>query len=156
MSGQQTRYHMRHLADVPHAVYVVWSKDIPIYVGMTSNWVSRTGCHMHYLRDGKATHIDVWEVADNRTEAEEIEERTIRALDPRDNVTHSPTHEYLRARWEWYSEWAHAYRQSFDSRFAWAQTESAMAQALAVLNEHGYSRASAESLGLYPQRRAAA
>lgn len=105
MSGHRREFHLRHLADRPHAIYIVWgggNGDEPIYVGMTSNWVTRVGSHMHYLRDGEAVHIDVWHACDSRAEAEALEEQTIRALDPRDNCQHSPTRERDRAEWEAY------------------------------------------------------
>jgi predicted GIY-YIG superfamily endonuclease len=86
--------NLAHLADKPHFVYVVWADDEPLYVGMTSDWMTRTGHHLHYFRPSEfrasATHIDVWECAESRYEAELIERDVIRALDPRDNSRHSP------------------------------------------------------------------
>jgi hypothetical protein len=100
MSVDGPRYaaSVAHLADLPHAVYIVWSDDVALYVGMTSNWLARTGQHMRYIADGRATHIDVWACADSRYEAELIERDTIRALDPRDNYRHSPRAEAIHAK----------------------------------------------------------
>lgn len=141
MSGHRREFHMRHLAHRPHAVYVVWggdNGDQALYVGMTSDWWRRVGAHMHYLRDGEAVHIDVWHVAPSRTAAEVIEERTIRDLNPRDNVQHSPSREQLREDWLWYSAWHAAYAQGFDRSSDWAREPAAMIRALRVLIDHGY------------------
>ncbi len=114
LDGPRYAAAIAHLADEPHAVYIVWDGDVALYVGMTSDWWARTGQHMRYF-DGtrycNATHIDVWECADSRYEAEVIERDVIRALDPRENTRHSPSREaeYARARAEWIEQ-DNAYR----------------------------------------------
>lgn len=89
MSGQHRAYHNRHLADREHAVYVVWQYDVPLYVGMTSDWWHRTGVHLKRYAD-EFTHIDVWHVGPSRRYAEAVEAVAIRDLEPRDNYAHNP------------------------------------------------------------------
>lgn len=143
MSGNQRRFHLRHLAHRPHAVYVVWGGDAgdeALYVGMTSNWVNRIGSHMHYLRDGEAVHIDVWHAASNRADAEVLEAQTIRDLDPIHNRVHSPTHERREQEWAEYAAWAEAYsRHAYDNRITWAREPEALDRALEILLSQGYS-----------------
>lgn len=89
IDGPRYAANLAYLADEPHAVYIVWRGDDALYVGMTSDWRSRTSVHWRNFPD--ATHIDVWHVAANRYEAEVVERDTIRDLDPPNNHRHSPT-----------------------------------------------------------------
>lgn len=77
-----------------HSVYVLWCDDIPVYVGMTSNWEQRMSSHgmfSDYQRwNPTPTHADVWLLRCNRTEAERIEVETIRALMPLRNYQGYP------------------------------------------------------------------
>lgn len=92
--------NLAYLADLPHAVYVIWRDDEPLYVGMTSNWINRTSQHKTYFdAPYNATHLDVWHVAESRWEAEQIETATIRDLDPLHNSQNSPRVERRRATW---------------------------------------------------------
>jgi hypothetical protein len=100
VSGHRREFHFRHLNDRPHAVYIVWSGDngdVPLYVGMTSDWLSRTRHHERRYGDA-VTHIDVWHAAGSRTEAEELERDTIHALAPRDNYVHTERDEFRSRR----------------------------------------------------------
>jgi predicted GIY-YIG superfamily endonuclease len=114
--------NLAYLANDPHWVYVVWNGDTPVYAGMTSDWRARTSVHVKdYLDTGRATHIDAWQVCDNRDDAERIEIDTIRALDPADNRQHSPSAEARRAAWLAYSEWGDAwYHALSDPSCEWA------------------------------------
>lgn len=141
MSGNRREFHMRHLENEPHAVYIVWNEDVPVYVGMTSNWPQRTSSHTkRYLKTGRATHIDVWLLNVTRSRAEQIEAQTIRALDPTDNVVHSPTAEQRAMNWAEYSRWSEAYRRyHYDNRITWAREPEALDRALEILIAEGYS-----------------
>lgn len=100
MSGRRREFHLRHLAARPHAVYIVWGGDQgdeALYVGMTSNWTSRVGHHLKRF-DPELTHIDVWEAAESRDEAQVIERDVIRALRPQHNHEHTDLDEYRDRR----------------------------------------------------------
>ncbi len=114
--------NLAYLDGEPHYVYVVWNGDTPVYAGMTSDWRSRTSVHAKaYLDTGRATHIDAWHVGHSRAEAEAVEADTIRALDPADNVQHSPRAEAQRQAWMEYSAWLDAWHRAIsDPAFEWA------------------------------------
>lgn len=97
MSGQHRGFRFRHLADRPHAVYVVWQDNTCLYVGMTSNWWHRTGMHLRRFA-GRFTHIDVWHLDATRPEAEVIERDTIFALSPTDNTVHTERDQFRDRR----------------------------------------------------------
>jgi hypothetical protein len=97
VSGNRREFHFRHLADRQHAVYIVWRHDEPLYVGMTSNWWQRTGMHLNRFA-GRVTHIDVWDLAVSRAEAEVYERMTIRDLTPTDNYVHTDRDQFRDRR----------------------------------------------------------
>lgn len=88
----------RLLAERPHAVYVLWSNERAVYVGMSFQWERRVGEHGLWSEvDGSIwnsrvgyslpiTHADVWLLGVPRAEAREVERAAIRALEPTHNV----------------------------------------------------------------------
>lgn len=119
--GPKYAASVARLVNLPHSVYIVWRGDEALYVGMTSDWLTRTAQHMHYFDDrGRATHIDVWEVADSRWDAEQLEAQMIRDLDPLDNVEHSPRAARRRAEWaaecQRFTERPDAYAEAYERK----------------------------------------
>ena len=80
-----------------HSVYVLWCDDLPVYVGMTSDWQTRMSSHGMFSDyphwNPAVTHADVWLLGCNRTEAERVELDTIAALLPLRNSRGIPYEE---------------------------------------------------------------
>jgi hypothetical protein len=92
---------------------------------------------MHYFREG-ATHIDVWECAGSRVEAEAIERALIRTLDPMHNTQHSPRVEANDLAWRAYCDWLAAYeRSTWDKACFWARDPDVAAEAASAARECG-------------------
>ncbi len=94
-----------YLNDRKHAVYVMWSDDTAVYVGMSHDWPTRFIEHgvwwptddqplvKHHWILGDSlpiTHIDVWEVDLNRADAAALELDLIRGLMPTHNRNGRP------------------------------------------------------------------
>ncbi len=83
-----------------HSIYVMWSGESAIYVGMTSAWDGRMAAHGVWWLDeptrfwnpdagysAEITHVDVWHVGMNRADVRQLERQTIDALVPSHNRT---------------------------------------------------------------------
>ncbi len=94
-----------YLNDRRHVVYVMWSEDIAVYVGMSCQWEQRLKEHGYWwptttepyhlstYPDGDSlpvTHVDVWEVDLNRADAAALELDLIRGLEPTHNRNGRP------------------------------------------------------------------
>lgn len=94
---------MTPLAERKHSVYVMWSDETPVYVGMTSDWETRLREHGLWWTDGElrqwnvtrgwslpVTHVDVWQLDVDRATARDVERQAIRALMPTHNRDGKP------------------------------------------------------------------
>lgn len=100
-------------------VYVYWADDVCLYVGVTSDPKTRIATHRRSAHAEAATHVDLWSIGNDRSEAERVEKAVIRDLDPLWNTTHSPRRFRDHMAWIAYSEWRSAVQDSYSDLNLW-------------------------------------